>query len=169
MIPKLAAPSWWSSSPELDGDDKKNKSTGIGRSSAAVEEAFRENDAYSGDEENTFGAPESDGWDPADSALSSMGDAPTEEEIKMVEFQVAKMTLPPSPPGDKFPSKTSVPSPSSRKNIEVARSVLQRMKASTPEIEGTDPIDSHQLGESITSVRTDDITAEIHFDSSAEI
>ena len=176
MIPKIAAPSWWSMSPEQDGlkNNDRTRRTRNGRSSPAVKEAFKEEDmAYSGDEENTFGVPESDGWDPADTTFSSMGEAPDQDDIKMVEFQVGKVTPPQSPsenkikqspPGNKYHSPVKVPSPSSRKNIEVAKSVLQRMKSS-PERDNS----GHKLGESITSVTSDTGSEEIRFDSSMEI
>jgi len=166
MIPKLAAPSWWSSQDDDNGNSNKSgnrhRRSRSGRSSPAVKEAFREEYlAYSADEENTFGVPESDGWDPTDTALSSMGDSPSQDDIKMVEFQVGKITPPQSPPGEKFPSTSRMPSPSSRKNIEVAKAVLQRIKSS-PESQSS----GHKLGESITKVTSDYLSEEIRFDSS---
>ena len=169
MIPKLAAPSWWSSQ---DGENDINNNSGdrprrsrSGRSSPAVDAAFREEDlAYSADEENTFGVPESDGWDPTDTTLSSIGDVPSQDDIKMVEFQVGKVSPPPSPPGEKYPSPVRVPSPSSRKNIEVAKAVLQRMKSSSESDNG-----GHKLGESIATVPSDDVSEEIRFDSSLSL
>lgn len=99
MIPKLAAPSWWSD----EGNNHPNRSvnpqykaTRKRSSSPAVKSAFQEDDlAYSGDEENTFGVADSDGWDPADTELSSMGDAPTQEDLHMVEFHPGVVVGPP--------------------------------------------------------------------------
>jgi len=163
MIPKIAAPSWWPSSSQADnggggsggGTDRKRS---FGRPSAAVEEAYREDElAYSGDEENTFGVPESDGWDPADAALSSMGDAPTQEEINMVEFHPIGVTG----GGNGSPERKSSPS----KNVEAAKSILRRMKSPDNVITL-----QHKLGESIISIISDeDICEEIKFDSSMEI
>jgi hypothetical protein len=69
---------------------KDRRSSGSNKSSSAAATAtaaYSDDDlAYSGDEENTFGVPESDGWDPADAELSSIGDAPDQDEINMILF-----------------------------------------------------------------------------------
>eukprot|EP00536_Pseudo-nitzschia_multiseries_P012917 jgi/Psemu1/309516/fgenesh1_kg.518_\ len=99
MIPKLAAPSWWGSSSTPSGtkphrrrksNNNNNKERRLSSAAAAAnvysDEENEDDLAYSGDEENTFGVPGSDGWDPADTELSSMGDAPTQEDLNMVLF-----------------------------------------------------------------------------------
>mmetsp|Transcript_7820 Transcript_7820/g.22961 ORF Transcript_7820/g.22961 Transcript_7820/m.22961 type:complete len:777 (+) Transcript_7820:400-2730(+) len=95
MIPKMTAPSWWASSSTPSGNKphrrrKSNKERRLSTAAAAAN-VYSDDDneddlAYSGDEENTFGVPGSDGWDPADTELSSMGDAPTQEDLNMVLF-----------------------------------------------------------------------------------
>jgi hypothetical protein len=69
---------------------KDRRSSGSNKSSnaaATATAAYSDDDlAYSGDEENTFGVPSSDGWDPADAELSSIGDAPDQDEINMILF-----------------------------------------------------------------------------------
>ena len=94
MIPKLSAPVWWTLQ---DSGKYNNSKKNNNRSSPAVIEAYREDDlAYSGDEENTFGVADLDGWDPADAELSSMGDAPTQEEIKLLDFHPGAMPVNPT-------------------------------------------------------------------------
>ncbi len=63
MVPKLVASAWWTT----QNNDRDN----IVRSNPTEENAREDDDlAYSDDEENTFGAADSDGWDPADSEVS---------------------------------------------------------------------------------------------------
>jgi hypothetical protein len=68
--------------------DRRSSSSNKSSSAAATATAAYIDDdlAYSGDEENTFGVPSSGGWDPADAELSSIGDAPDQDEINMILF-----------------------------------------------------------------------------------
>ena len=68
--------------------DRRGSSSNKSSSAAATATAAYIDDdlAYSGDEENTFGVPSSGGWDPADAELSSIGDAPDQDEINMILF-----------------------------------------------------------------------------------
>jgi hypothetical protein len=68
--------------------DRRSSSSNKSSSAAATATAAYSDDdlAYSGDEENTFGVPSSGGWDPADAELSSIGDAPDQDEINMILF-----------------------------------------------------------------------------------
>jgi hypothetical protein len=177
MVPKLSAPSWWSSSSQEgeDGNTNASRKRGNGRSSAAAKEAYEEGDlAYSGDEENTFGVPSSDGWDPADTELSSLGDALTQEEINMVEFHSGQMIRKKDPPasepasGERSPTRR-LPS----KKIEAAKSVLQKIKSSLESNENKENSNNssssnenlHKLGESIASIASDGGCEEINFDA----
>lgn len=180
MVPKLLAHSWWSSSLQEGGDAITNtsKNRGIGRSSAAAKEAYEEDDlAYSGDEENTFGVPSSDGWDPADTELSSLGDAFTQEEINLVDYHSGHLIRKKDPPPVSEPASEGGPptrrSPS--RKVEVAKSVLQKIKSSPDGNENKEnSINSsrsssnsniHKLGESVASISSEGVYEEISFDS----
>jgi len=106
MIPKIVPPAWWSaivSSPSNNSNESSGNGSGSSateqyrgrkerRSSAAAAAGVYNDDLdfddlnYSGDEENTFGKATSDGWDPADTELSSAGDASSKADIDMVMF-----------------------------------------------------------------------------------
>jgi len=157
MVPKLMAQTWW---PGNSGHPAKSSSA------AATEAAYLSDDlAYSGDEENTFGVPESDGWDPADAELSSMGDAPTQEMMNELDFHmglvvnpnssVANSTTPKksrkqeppgtSPRGKKYEEPSGISpmrsikriSPPSSGNIEAAKSILQKIKKPPSDVSNT--------------------------------
>eukprot|EP00531_Pseudo-nitzschia_arenysensis_P006463 CAMPEP_0116137416 /NCGR_PEP_ID=MMETSP0329-20121206/12236_1 /TAXON_ID=697910 /ORGANISM="Pseudo-nitzschia arenysensis, Strain B593" /LENGTH=795 /DNA_ID=CAMNT_0003632329 /DNA_START=264 /DNA_END=2651 /DNA_ORIENTATION=- len=160
MVPKLAAPSWWT---EKGNPTKK--------SSAAAEEAYLTDDlAYSGDEENTFGVAESDGWDPADADLSSMGDAPTQQMMDELDFHMGlvanqtssttptKQNRNQDPPGTyikKFEEPQGISpmrstkrvSPPSSNNMQAAKSILQKMKPQNDEVNTS--VDSIEAAKSV--------------------
>jgi hypothetical protein len=189
MIPKLSAPSWWagSSSPPQGNPLTRKRSNG-GRKSPAVKEAYQREEelAYSGDEENTFGVPSSDGWDPGDAELSSMGDGITPEEMRMVDFhpQVVNGQVPNDRPGTSPPRspskkveaaksilqrhmKTSSERPNKNNtSFEAAKSVLLRIKSESGSSSSDGGSgDDFKLGESIRSIDSDMSSEEIHFDS----
>ena len=163
MVPKISAPSWWSSSLQEGGNGNN------GRSSAAAKEAYEEDDlAYSGDEENTFGVPSSDGWDPADTELSSLGDALTQEEINIVDFHSGQKKDPP-PASEPASGGGSPTRRSPSRKIEVAKSLLQKMgienKGNSNNSSRSNNNNLHKLGESIFSISSDGVYEEINFES----
>lgn len=181
MIPKIVTSAWWTSQ-----DNSENN--GI-QSNAAEGNICEEDDlAYSEDEENTFGAADSDGWDPADSEVSLTDFYPgvmvvsptssTTTPVKKSNTQEPPGISPmketcQEPPGispmrsNKNPPAVSPESMNdidesfeSIDNLQVAKAVLQKMNSS-PETDGQD----YKLGESIAGIIERDTTAEeIMFD-----
>ena len=173
MVPKLVA----SALSKMQDNDKDNtvQSKGRGGKAGEVDDL-----AYSDDEENTFGAADSDGWDPADS------------EVSLTDFYPGAMVVSPTssstsqePPG-RSPIKEKKQEPpgispvkaakdvlkkvtsnsdeklKSNDNLQVAKAVLEKMKSS-PETQSSGQ--DHKLGESIAGILDKDASAEeIMFD-----
>lgn len=172
MVPKLVA----SALSKMQDNDKDNtvQSKGSGKNAGEDDDL-----AYSDDEENTFGAADSDGWDPADS------------EVSLTDFYPGAMVVSPTsstsqePPGTS-PMKEKKQEPpgispvkaaknvlkkvtsnsdeklKSNDNLQVAKAVLEKMKSS-PETQSSGQ--DHKLGESIAGILNKDASAEeIMFD-----